>query len=182
MRLAHVLVAVAVPMLMAGIAVAAEPDRGWQWPWLGDELRAGFAAAPVPLYIKGLDTAKVGLGSYFVNTIGGCNDCHTNPAYATGGNPFLGQPKRVNLAKYLAGGMGFGPGVVSRNITPDAADRPAGLTLAQFTHVMRTGEDPLRPGALLQVMPWPVYQGMTDHDLAAIYTYLQAIPSLPNNY
>jgi hypothetical protein len=26
------------------------------------------------------------------------------------------------------------------------------------------------------VMPWPVYQSMTDHDLRAIYEYLKAIP------
>jgi len=31
-------------------------------------------------------------------------------------------------------------------------------------------------GNLLQVMPWPSYQDMSDHDLLAIYTYLSAIP------
>jgi len=29
---------------------------------------------------------------------------------------------------------------------------------------------------LLQVMPWPVYQDLTDRDLRAIYEYLRAIP------
>ena len=33
---------------------------------------------------------------------------------------------------------------------------------------MRTGEDPDNPGQVLQVMPWPVYQAMTDHDLRAV--------------
>ncbi len=31
-------------------------------------------------------------------------------------------------------------------------------------------------GSLLQVMPWPTVQNMSDHDLRAIYEYLSAIP------
>jgi hypothetical protein len=34
-------------------------------------------------------------------------------------------------------------------------------------------------GDLLQVMPWPTYQKMTEHDLKAIYEYVKAIPSDP---
>ena len=30
-------------------------------------------------------------------------------------------------------------------------------------------------------MPWPVYAGMSDHDLRAIYDYLSAIPAIPAN-
>jgi hypothetical protein len=32
-------------------------------------------------------------------------------------------------------------------------------------------------GDLLQIMAWPIYQHMTDHDLRAIYEYLSAIPT-----
>ena len=60
----------------------------------------------------------VGLGSYLVNAVGGCNDCHTNPSYATGGDPFMGQKKVVNAKNYLAGGQAFGP-FISRNLTPE---------------------------------------------------------------
>ena len=31
-------------------------------------------------------------------------------------------------------------------------------------------------GDLLQIMPWPAYQEMTDYDIRAIYEYLSAIP------
>ncbi len=45
---------------------------------------------------------------------------------------------------------------------------------------MRTGIDlnHLHPqiSPLLQVMPWPTYQEMTEHELRAIYEYLSAIP------
>jgi hypothetical protein len=30
-------------------------------------------------------------------------------------------------------------------------------------------------------MPWPVFGKKTDHDLKAIYEFLSALPSLPNN-
>jgi len=82
---------------------------------------------------------------------------------------------------YLAGGKEFGP-IVSRNITPDEHGLPAGLTLAEFKRVLRTGHDPDDPGELLQVMPWPVFQDMTDQDLRAIYEYLRSIPSLDSPY
>ena len=153
----------------------------------------GFQIAPVPLNLEGKNVALVGLGSYIVNAQGGCNDCHTNPPYADGGDPFLGQPKQVNAARYLAGGTPFGPPgdpntPVSRNLTPRANGLPANLTWAQFRQVLRTGADlkhrpPFVPSAendLLQVMPWPVFQDMTERDLQAIYEYLRSIPSLPS--
>src|SRR5262245_24313030 len=51
----------------------------------------GFRIAPVRLNIERKDFILVGLGSYFVNAAGGCNDCHTNPPYAAGGDPFSGE-------------------------------------------------------------------------------------------
>lgn len=145
---------------------------------LEERIARGFAIAPVPLRLSGTNRAYVGLGSYIVNAQGGCNDCHTNPPFAAGGNPFLGEPMKINAARYLAGGTPFGPGIVSRNITPDANRMPAGLTFPEFLSVMRTGVDPHDPGELLQVMPWPVFKQMRFADLRAVYEYLRAIPSV----
>ena len=142
-------------------------------------VRIGFEIAPVPLDLRGRNRALVGLGSYLVNAAGGCNDCHTNPPYAPGGDPFAGEPEIVNAARYLAGGTAFGP-FVSRNLTPDGSGRPAGLTFAQFRDTLRSGVDPGDPTRLLQVMPWPVYGKLSDRDLLAIYQYLSTIPSLPD--
>lgn len=138
------------------------------------------------LDLSGKNWALVGLGSYLVNSTG-CNDCHTHPNWAPGGNPYvMGQPQQINTAEYLAGGRVFGPVTapiaISPNITPDRNGRPAGLTLAGFLEVMRTGHDPRDlPGDLLQVMPWPLYRWKTDRDLIAMYEYLRAIPSLHDN-
>jgi hypothetical protein len=155
------------------------------------QIQRGFEIAPVPLNLKGKNQALVGLGSYIVNAQGACNDCHTWPSHKTGGDPFLGQqPKEVNTDGYMAGGRFFFAApypvalegcVISRNLTPKDG-KPAGLTLKEFLHVIRTGEDPDDPNPhprLLQVMPWPVYQDMTDQDLRAVYEYLSAIPSIP---
>lgn len=143
------------------------------------EIAIGLKIAPVPLKYPPAQRRLVGLGSYIVNGQGGCNDCHTNPPFAPGGDPFMGEPTQVNAEHYLAGGMQFGE-ITSRNLTPRLNGRPAGFTFAQFRTVMRTGFDlkyahpEISP--LLQVMPWPVYRYMTDEDLLAVYTYLSAIP------
>ena len=144
-------------------------------------IQRGYQIAPVPLKLRNRNRALVGLGSYIVNAQSGCNDCHTNPPYQDGGDPFQGQPERINTAGYLAGGTQFGP-FTSRNITPDEDGLPAGLTWPEFKRLMRTGHDPDNEhpelGPLLQVMPWPVFRHMTDHDLQAVYEYLRSIPSI----
>lgn len=145
-------------------------------------IQRGFEIAPVPLNLEGKNRALIGLGSYIVNGQGICSDCHTQPAFEPGGNPFLGQPEQINTEHYLAGGRRFlGGTIISRNITPDPeTGLPAGLTFEQFVEVMRTGRDfdNLHPqiSPLLQVMTWPYFAKMTDRDLSAIYEYLSAIP------
>jgi hypothetical protein len=134
----------------------------------------------ITLNLSHKDKDVVGLGSYLVNAVGGCNDCHTAPSYSK--DPFagLGAPKQVNVPCYLAGGQAFGP-FVSRDLTPFENGKPAGLTFQQFKHVIRTGEDPDHPGQVLQVMPWPTYQTLTDSDLFAIYEFLDSIPAIAQN-
>jgi hypothetical protein len=135
----------------------------------------------VILNLKGKSRSMVWLGSYIVNT-SGCNECHTHPSYSPGGNPFQGQPERINAEQYMAGGRMFGPTITSANLTPDNAGRPAGLTRDEFVQTLRTGHNPHDPaGEILQVMPWPAYGKMTTRDLVAVYEYLRALPSLPDN-
>jgi hypothetical protein len=136
--------------------------------------------AGVILNLKGKQRGMVWLGSYIVNT-SGCADCHTYPTYSPGGDPFKGQPERINAEQYMSGGRQFGP-FTSANLTPDNAGRPAGLTREEFIQTLRTGHNPKDPpGEILQVMPWPTFGKKSDVDLAAIYEYLRAIPSLPDN-
>jgi hypothetical protein len=94
------------------------------------------------------------------------------------------------------------PHLYSRNLTPDKTGLPeGGRTYEQFVEIMRQGTDfdhihpncvgpgdPNNPpncllppfnGDLLQVMRWPFFKDMTDHDLRAIYEYLRAVPCNP---
>jgi hypothetical protein len=86
----------------------------------------GFEIAPVRLDLAGKNPLRVGLGSYLVNAAGGCNDCHTNPPFAPGGNPFQGEPKRINADHYLRAAWPSGPSsrAISRR-TPRPVGRPA---------------------------------------------------------
>jgi len=133
--------------------------------------------------------------------------------YVPGYNPYYGQsPKKLNAAVYLSGGNDFGPvgpgspDIISRNLTPDKTGMPeGGRSRSQFFQIMRHGTDldHLHPpctgapdgkclpamdgdGNLLQIMPWPIYQSMTHHEIDAVYEYLSAIPCVegpadPNN-
>jgi len=128
-----------------------------------------------------------------------------NPAleWLPGGVPYFGQhPTVVNPQYYLGGGQHFTlipgfPDIISRNLTPDKTGRPeGGHTFDEFLTILRTGKDfdhlhptctgapngkclpPPFDGDLLQIMPWPSFQNMTDHDIRAIYEYLSAIPCI----
>jgi hypothetical protein len=147
-----------------------------------ERAQRGLAMSPVQINAGfGRTRFLIGLGSYLVNGVGGCNDCHTNPGFAAGGDPFRGEPAKVNAANFLAGGVKFGP-FTSRNLTPDPRKNnlPGGMSLTEFIRVIRTGadRDNLHPqiSPLLQVMPWPVYSKMSDRDLQAIYLYLSVLP------
>lgn len=172
------------------------------------QIKIGYEIAPVPLDLAGKNRALVGLGSYLVNAGGDCNGCHSagpETEFVAGQNPYFGQETQINPETYLGGGRDFGafpdpagpfPHIVSRNLTPEANGLPAGLTFAEFLEVLRTGTDfdHLHPtctgapdgtclpapfdGDLLQIMPWPIYGNMSDHQLRAIYEYLSAIPCI----
>jgi hypothetical protein len=208
-----------VVIVVAGILISSPPvrahedndrERDRDRDRNDSRIEQGYDIAPVPLNLEGKNRGLVGLGSYLVNAVMPCNECHsagTATQYAPGGNPYFGQPKMVNAATYLGGGRDFGqfpsaaspafPHIISRNLTPDKTGRPeGGRTFKEFRQIMRTGADldhlhpncsatvttnclpPPFNGDLLQIMPWPAYHDMTDHDLRAIYEYLSAIPCI----
>jgi hypothetical protein len=166
-----------IVILVFGVAaIAVRGDEG------DSRVRRGFEISPVRVNVNHNNRELVGLGSYLVNAVGGCNDCHTCPSYSV--NPFAPGHGHgaVNADNYLAGGVAFQTPAgtfVSANLTPDPSQRnlpDGGHTFAQFKSMMRTGHDADPPHDILQVMPWPVFGNMTDDDLRAVYEYLQAIP------
>jgi hypothetical protein len=125
-------------------------------------IEQGLQIAPVHLTYDKHNRDLVGLGSYFVNSAGECNGCHSQgPAtqWAAGHNPYqrLGTaftpPATVNTATYLGGGRDFGqvgpitsatvpPHIISRNLTPDSSGLPEqGAEFSEFLESIRHGID-----------------------------------------
>ena len=100
-----------------------------------------------------------------VNALSGCNECHAGS-------------RKDNQGLYLAGGAFFGAVGPTPNLTPDDSGLPNGLTLQQFSDIMRNGVDP-DGNPISLIMPWEVYRNMTDRDLKAIYEFLLSIPTQP---
>ncbi len=181
----------AAGILAVGLMLNSQEGRADDNPGNSNDPRVeqGLKIAPVQLNMKGKSRNLVGLGSYLVNGVGGCNDCHTwrkdpmapngGSNYAVGGDPFAGQPEQIYVAGYLAGGRDFGP-FRSRNLTPDSTGKVAD-GWSTFKQIMQHGLDPDQMTPVLQVMPWPIYRNMKDDDLRAIYEYLTAIPCREGN-
>jgi mono/diheme cytochrome c family protein len=123
-------------------------------------------------------TNRVEYGKYLA-TIAACSMCHTPMEK---GEPVKGQE--------FAGGSEFRVprGVVrSANLTPDE-ETGIGLwtpdiflaKFKQFDSEEGRTTDPATMG-YQSVMPWTLYAGMTESDLAAIYAYLRTLPALTNN-
>jgi mono/diheme cytochrome c family protein len=129
---------------------------------------------PVPPPTRG-DSVKY--GEYLVK-MSGCKDCHT---------PRDGISWDEELA--FAGGQEFKiPGVMdvrTPNITPHKETGIGRLTREQFISRFKSFEDveavttEIEP-AYQTIMPWPLYAGMTEEDLGAIYDYLQTVKPIPN--
>jgi len=144
---------------------------------ISDRAKHGLDISPVPIDTTGMTAAQIeaiGQGSYFVNAIGSCADCHgeagTMPGFLAGGRPFGG-----------AGTVWY-----TRNLTPDPTTGLQ-LTEAQFLDAIRTGNNYTcsagtctTDNSTLVVMPWNQYRWASTSDLEAVYAYLKAIPPVVN--
>ena len=120
---------------------------------------------------------SIAYGRYLVN-MASCIDCHTRA------------DKKMNLiaGAEFGGGREFPlPGVIlkSANITPDVTgigNWDQAMFISRFKQY-------LQPGAIATgltekdnntVMPWTMYAGMTEADLACIYQYLKTVKPVDN--
>lgn len=137
--------------------------------------------------LSSAERAKVGRGSYLVNTLADCSNCHTDGI--PDGNfdsGLIPGTFDVNTTRYLAGGVNLGPllgapfEIFSRNLTPH---QETGLTLTeeQFVQVMRFGADFRRPNGSLRTNPhFPAEFRMTTDDFLSLYAFLQTVPAIQN--
>ncbi|TGK61780.1 cytochrome C [Leptospira wolffii] len=121
---------------------------------------------------------KIAMGKYLF-TAAACSECHTKQDK---GKPIAGME--------LAGGFEFplsnGTLVKSANITPDKETGIGLWTEKEFVHRFKSMEIPkykpheVKDGELQTIMPWTMYAGMTEEDLAAIYAYLRTVKPISN--
>lgn len=115
-------------------------------------------------------SGSVERGDYIVNSIGGCGNCHT---------PF--GEMGLDMEKALAGRLveeTDGYTAIAPNITP--AGRVSTWSDAELMKAIREG---IRPdGSLIgPPMPFEVYHGISDDDLASIVMYLRTVPAVEND-
>lgn len=125
----------------------------------GMAMVSGVAAAP-----------SVERGDYLVNTIMGCGNCHTPQG-----------PEGPMMDKALGGMMVENSEAftaVAPNITP--ASHIADWSDAELARAIREG---IRPDGTLigPPMPFEVYKGISDNDLASVVMYLRTIPAVDND-
>lgn len=152
-----------------------------------DNMLRGFAIQPLdePADLPAMPVgtqALFGRGSYLVNAIGACNDCHTNPMRD------LESPRlEINTAQYLSGGAVFEvpPGLdmalgqrrtMASNLT--GATHGYDESFSEFVATITQGVRADEPGQppLGWPMPWFVYRNMTLEDLEAVYVYITTVP------
>lgn len=133
--------------------------------------------APDPVALAHLDATLVRRGRYLVE-IAGCAACHTDGA-------LIGEP---SATRPLAGShlgiaftnpfLGKSPGIAyPSNLTPDPRTGLGNWGDDQIVAAIRSG-DPTASSGHLIVMPWPLYQHMSDDDVSAIVMYLRSIPAI----
>jgi hypothetical protein len=122
-------------------------------------------------------------GEYLVKHVLLCHDCHSErdwSLYSGPAMPPLGAGRPCMDKNTKAVGINFGTGgfpgrLCIRNITPDVETGIGGWTDGEIVRAMREGVS--RNGeALFPIMPWFMYQGLSDEDAAAIIAYLRAQP------
>lgn len=141
-------------------------ESTWKIPQQAMPPAKGTPAPPV--------TDKVAYGSYLVNSVSHCFECHTTP----------GADGVPDFAHHLgAGGMSIelGPNMVVKtaNITPDPETGIGKWTDEQIKKAMTEGITPTG-GHISPPMPFPWFKNMTPEDLDAIVAYIRTIPPISN--
>ena len=127
-----------------------------------------------PAFVKRPTPADgLAYGKYMV-TAASCGECHT---------PF--DKGKFDETRRLAGGRSFqlpSGTVTSANLTPDKETGIGNMSKQEFLSKFTAYRDSAYAHRQVDfmkdfttVMPWPVYAGMKDEDLAAIYDYLQSL-------
>ncbi len=141
-------------------------------------------------------------GKYLVNTLGGCNDCHS-PKVMTAMGPvpdttrlLSGSPGPITSTDFDPKIVAQGQWIVSRgdltawigpwgisytaNLTPDKETGLGNWTVDRFIKALRTGKHLGEGRPILPPMPWQGIGQTNDRDLKDIFAYLQSLKPINN--
>jgi mono/diheme cytochrome c family protein len=138
---------------------------GWRWLVWGWKL---LFFTPGPFVADPAKSAVVNRGSYLVNALGHCGECHTP-------RNFLGGPKR---SRHLAGAK-LGEGSGSSNLTPTRLKKKSDAELKDFLQTGMTPDGDVAAEAMGEVVRNTTSQ-LTPQDLDAVIAYLRSLPPLPD--
>ena len=119
-------------------------------------------------------TDKVAHGSYIVNALAHCFECHTTRG-PTGAPDFAGHMGAGGFDITLAPDAV----VMTPNITPDPETGIGKWSDADIKKAITEGISP-SGGHLSPPMPYPFFKNMTEEDLDAVVAYLRTIPPIKN--
>jgi hypothetical protein len=140
---------------------------------------------PAPDFRVEATPAVLARGEYLVKHVILCNDCHSErdwTQYSGPAKPPLGAGRPCMDKNTRAVGINFGTGgfpgrLCIRNITPDVETGIGGWTDGEVVRAMREGVS--RNGeALFPIMPWFMYQSLSDEDAAAVIAYMRSQPAV----
>jgi mono/diheme cytochrome c family protein len=167
MRIRRIL-GISLLIVVAILAAAISLTIGWR-PFLG--------AASRPLTDRKFEAtaARLERGTYLVNNLLLCMNCHTEP------DPSLpGIPPRADR---LGAGQAFPPeegfSIVAPNITPDPETGAGRWSDDALARAIREGiGHDGRP--LFPMMPYTDFRHLSDEDLAAVIVYIRSLPPIRN--
>jgi cytochrome c553 len=158
-------------------------------PAIENEVKSSKADFPMNLIIntmpehaqlskKPQSSDTIAYGKYLV-TMAACGDCHT---------PF--EKGSYDESKRLAGGRMFplpSGNIYSANITPDASGIGSWSREQFISRFKMYADSSYKPVSVNManefntIMPWSMYAGMKESDLASIYAYLKSLQPISNS-
>jgi hypothetical protein len=115
-------------------------------------------------------------GSYLVNSLYGCIQCHSEPDHNLPGWPAV--VGREGAGRLFDKDADIGT-VYAPNITPDPETGIGKWTDDEIARAVREGID--KDGrALFPIMPYPNFRQMSDEDLASVVVYIRALKPVKN--
>ena len=128
--------------------------------------------------------ALLARGTYLVEHVLLCNDCHSErdwtlysgpakPPYGAGRECMTRQTQTIGIR--VTEGQGNFPGILCiRNITPDPESGVGDWTDGEIIRAVREGVDHRGLG-LFPIMPYFIYRSISDHDAEAIVAYMRRL-------